>query len=223
MIRNLSKSFNDTIVFQDFSLDIGFGKIYCILGPSGCGKTTLLRMIAELETYDKGSIDLRGKSVSYIFQESRLLPWKTVKSNLELVCSKKEMKKIDEYLEIMELKDYSNSYPRELSGGMKQRVSIIRAFIYSHDILLMDEPFQALDIKLKEKLLKEVYILHKEVNNTIISVTHDIEEALFLGDEIIMLSQKPGEIIDRITIDIPREKRANNKEISFLKEKILKF
>ncbi|NLJ87473.1 MAG: ABC transporter ATP-binding protein [Epulopiscium sp.] len=224
MIKNISKNFGDVVVFNDFSLDIKEGKIYCIMGPSGCGKTTLLRMIARLEGYDKGNIDLEGKKTSFIFQEARLLPWETVRTNIELVCSHKEAKKIDKYLEAMELKDYAFSYPKELSGGMKQRVSMIRAFLYPHDILLMDEPFQAIDIKLKEKLYLEVYNLHKEVNNTIIAITHDIEEALFLADEIIVLSQKPTEIIYQVSLNIQREDRdSNNEEIIKIKNNITKF
>ncbi|HOQ16342.1 MAG: ABC transporter ATP-binding protein [Epulopiscium sp.] len=224
MIKNLSKNFGEIVVFDDFSLDIEEGKIYCIMGPSGCGKTTLLRIIANLESYDKGNIDLKGKKISFIFQEARLLPWKTVRGNLELVCKAKEIKKIDQYLEVMELKEYEHSYPKELSGGMKQRVSMIRAFLYPHDILLMDEPFQAIDVKLKEKLYKEVYKLHKEVNNTIIAITHDLEEALFLADKIIILSQKPAKILYQASLDIPRRDRNPDHEVlTKVKKQILKY
>lgn len=224
MINSISKTFDNTIVFHKFSLNIKKGKIYCILGPSGCGKTTLLRLIAGLESYDKGSIDLQGKKVSYIFQEPRLLPWKTVKSNLELVCTHKEAKIIDKYLETMEVKDYKFSYPKELSGGMKQRVSMTRAFLAPHDILLMDEPFQALDVKLKEKLFWEVYHLHKEINNTILAVTHDIDEALFLGDEVIILSQKPATIINQVEMNMAREKRTlDNEAFIKIRNEIMKF
>lgn len=212
MFIDITKNYGDITVFKNLQLHIEEGKVYCILGPSGCGKTTILRILAGLESYDGGKVDLKDRSISYIFQEPRLLPWETVRKNLELVCENEDLKKIDEYLRAMELEAYALAYPKTLSGGMKQRVSMIRAFLYPHDILLMDEPFQALDIKLKEKLLREAYCFHKKKKNTMITVTHDIEEALFLGDEVIVLSQKPAKIISQLTIDIPREKRNSNHE-----------
>lgn len=224
LLEKVTKKYDELIVFKDLSLNIEEGKIYSILGPSGCGKTTILRIIAELEKPDEGKLELDEKKVSYIFQEPRLLPWETVRKNLELVCTKKEAKKIDEYLEITELIDYAASYPKELSGGMKQRVAIMRAFLYSHDILLMDEPFQALDLKLKTKLLKEIYSLHKAISNTIIFVTHNLDEALFLGDKIIVLSSKPSIILESYNIDTLQTKRNfNSKELRIIKENITKL
>ncbi|WP_058486752.1 ABC transporter ATP-binding protein [Defluviitalea phaphyphila] len=220
LLDRVTKKYNDLVVFKDLTLDIDEGKIYSILGPSGCGKTTILRIIGGLENIDSGRILLSKKRVSYIFQEHRLLPWKNVRKNLELVCPKEDLDKINMYLEMMELKDYEYSYPKDLSGGMKQRISMIRGFLYPHDILLMDEAFQALDLKLKTKLLREVYKLHKDIKNTIIFVTHNVEEALFLGDEIIVLSKKPAVILDKFKIDIPQEKRDfESKEIKNLKNK----
>lgn len=207
ILNHVTKEYDDVMVLKDFSLSIEKGKIYSILGPSGCGKTTILRLIAELEKPDKGQIELRGQKVSYVFQEPRLLLWETVRKNLELVCPKKEIKKIEQLLELMELKEYSDAYPKELSGGMKQRVSIMRGFLYPHDILLMDEPFQALDLKLKAKLIREIYSLHQSMGNTILFVTHDLDEALLLGDEIIILSPKPTSIVKRFTIDASQKER----------------
>lgn len=207
ILNHVTKEYDDVMVLKDFSFSIEKGKIYSILGPSGCGKTTILRLIAELEKPDKGQIELRGQKVSYVFQEPRLLPWETVRKNLELVCPKKEIKKIEQLLELMELKEYSDAYPKELSGGMKQRVSIMRGFLYPHDILLMDEPFQALDLKLKAKLIREIYSLHQSMGNTILFVTHDLDEALLLGDEIIILSPKPTSIVKRFTIDASQKER----------------
>ncbi|NLM13580.1 MAG: ABC transporter ATP-binding protein [Epulopiscium sp.] len=207
ILNHVTKEYDDVMVLKDFSFSIEKGKIYSILGPSGCGKTTILRLIAELEKPDKGQIELRGQKVSYVFQEPRLLPWETVRKNLELVCPKKESKKIEQLLELMELKEYSDAYPKELSGGMKQRVSIMRGFLYPHDILLMDEPFQALDLKLKAKLIREIYSLHQSMGNTILFVTHDLDEALLLGDEIIILSPKPTSIVKRFTIDASQKER----------------
>lgn len=207
ILNHVTKEYDDVMVLKDFSFSIEKGKIYSILGPSGCGKTTILRLIAELEKPDKGQIELRGQKVSYVFQEPRLLLWETVRKNLELVCPKKESKKIEQLLELMELKEYSDAYPKELSGGMKQRVSIMRGFLYPHDILLMDEPFQALDLKLKAKLIREIYSLHQSMGNTILFVTHDLDEALLLGDEIIILSPKPTSIVKRFTIDASQKER----------------
>lgn len=222
ILNNVTKHYDDVVVLKDFSLFVEKGKIYSLLGPSGCGKTTMLRLITELEKPDQGKIELKGQRVSYIFQEPRLLPWETVRKNLELVCPKKERQKIDELLELMEIKEYEGAYPKELSGGMKQRVSIMRAFLHPHEILLMDEPFQALDLKLKAILMKEIYNLHQSIKNTILFVTHDLDEALLLGDEIFVLSPKPASVVKKFSVSTPQMER-KSEDMQFIKEELTKL
>ena len=155
---DINKSYGDIKVLTDFNLELIDNKINCIIGPSGCGKTTILNIVAELTEY-QGKVEREQKGISYIFQNNRLLPNLNVQDNLEYVLSTIEkdknerMKKIDKILDIVELAQRRKAYPHELSGGMQQRVSMARAFIYPSQILLMDEPFKGLDIALKKKLI----------------------------------------------------------------------
>ena len=190
VIENLYKKYDNLSIFENFSLTIRNNKIFCLFGPSGCGKTTLLNMIAGLENYDGGNIKgIENKKISYIFQETRLLPWASVYENISFVlkstCSKDETEKlVNKYLKLVSLKEYKDYYPNQLSGGMEQRVSIARCFAYKSDIILMDEPFKGLDLKLKENLMKDFRELWKENKPTVIFVTHDKEEAKYLADEV---------------------------------------
>ncbi|MCG8410474.1 MAG: ATP-binding cassette domain-containing protein, partial [Bacteroidales bacterium] len=159
-IEHLYKSFQETTIFKDFNLEIKKNTISCILGPSGCGKTTLLSIIGKTIKPDSGILNgFDNKTLSYIFQEPRLLPWKTVCDNISFVLNKtidpKQKNEITlKYLNLVELNNFANHYPASLSGGMKQRVAIARAFAYPSDIILMDEPLKALDLKLKLNLIK---------------------------------------------------------------------
>lgn len=199
-IRNLSKSFDKTEVLKDINLDLEDGKTTCILGASGVGKTTFLDILAgSLEPTSGQVLGFGGKKASFIFQEPRLIPWKDVRDNLAFVLEdkieKKEIdEKIDEYLELVGLEDYRHYYPRELSGGMEQRISIVRAFIYPADLLLMDEAFKSLDIKNKGIVVDLFKKLMKVEKRTCIMVTHDIGEALDLADRIVILAGKPAGI-----------------------------
>ena len=213
-IENLSKSFCNLTVFEDFSLKLPEKKITCILGPSGCGKTTLLNMVAGILKPDDGQFKgFEEKNISYLFQEPRLLKWKTVWENIEFVLKdsytkEKRQEIISKYLELVDLTDFKDYYPDKLSGGMLQRVAIARAFVYSSDILIMDEPFKALDMKLKILLMDSFMKLWLNDLRTVIFVTHDIEEAIYLGDEIFVLSGLPSKIKKKFTNDIPRKERS---------------
>jgi len=196
-LKNINKSFENLEVIKDFSLEINEGEVICLLGPSGCGKSTLLKMISGLDNKYSGTIDgVENKVFSYVFQESRLLPWLTVKDNLKYVLEGKMPNDkidghIDSFLREVELLDFKDAYPNTLSGGMKQRVSLARAFSVPHDILLLDEPFQGLDRDLKEQLMALLEKLLKKDDKTVVMVTHDLNEAFRLGHQVIRLKGKP--------------------------------
>lgn len=200
-LKNLNKSFPDLELFRDFSISFTRGKINCLLGPSGCGKTTILNIISgSVEADSLSANDLRTHSFSYVFQEPRLLPWKTVKGNLFFTLKGQiPEKELDsaamEYLQLVELEKFSHYYPSALSGGMKQRLSLARAFSFPSDIILMDEPFKALDIKLKTNLMDRFRNLWEKDKRTVIFVTHEVDEALLLGQKITVLSGPPVRII----------------------------
>lgn len=196
-LKNIFKSFGQLKVLDDFSIDFDEGRVTCLLGPSGCGKSTILKMLSELDVKYSGAIEgLENMKLSYVFQESRLIPWLTVEENLSYVLegklSEEKLKeRVEFFLNKVELTAFKKAYPNTLSGGMKQRVSLARAFSMPHDILLMDEPFQGLDDELKDQLmtlLEELIALDKK---TVIMVTHDLQEASRLGDKIIRLIGQP--------------------------------
>ena len=194
--NNVNKRFKDLIIMENFCEEFDENKINCILGPSGCGKTTMLNLLSGILNEDSGQIT-KPESVSYVFQEEALIPQKTVRKNLELVLKsvykdKAELKTIiDKFLKISDLEKAADLYPHEMSGGMRQRLALIRAFAYPSDILLMDEPFKALDISLRDSLIKSFIDLYEKNKRTVIFVTHDIDEALMTGDFIYVYSNKP--------------------------------
>lgn len=206
-IENINKSFGELNIFNDFNISFPKNKISCILGSSGCGKTTLLNMISGLIPSNSGYItDINSSSISYIFQEPRLLDWFTVKENLDFILKdiypKNEREKIiEKYLGLVSLYDFKNYYPKNLSGGMKQRLSIARAFAYPSDLLLMDEPFKGLDNKLKTSLMKSFLSLWNSDKRTVIFVTHDIDESLYIGDEIFVFKGNPVKISQHIVLN----------------------
>ena len=208
-IEHLSKAFGDNLVMEGFSLEVRPNGITCLVGPSGCGKTTLLNIIAETLSPDDGAIirnaDEEGRT-SYLFQEPRLLPWMTALENVALVLEG-DVAAAKDMLNAVGLEDSLEKYPNELSGGMKQRVSMARAFSYPSKMLLMDEPFQNLDTKLKSDLLKVFMKLWKHDRRTVVWVTHDITEACLVADDIVCLSGKPMKIDGSFHIDTPRNER----------------
>ncbi|MCT4606985.1 MAG: ABC transporter ATP-binding protein [Marinisporobacter sp.] len=212
-IQKLYKRYRELEIFNDFNITIPKNRVTCILGPSGCGKTTLLNIISGIVKVDAGEfLGFDGKVMGYLFQEPRLLPWKHVGENVEFILkdiySKKERKKIvAEYLNIVNLQDFKDYYPKDLSGGMKQRVAIARAFAYPSDLLLMDEPFKGLDIKTKKLLIQAFVKLWMDDSRTVIFVTHNIEEALLLGDTIYLFSNSPVKIEKSFELNISKEKR----------------
>lgn len=222
---NNSANTGKLTIFKDFNINFPAEKVSVILGPSGCGKSTLLHIIHGIIAPESGIIEKNKNSrISYIFQEPRLLPWKTVGQNIDLILKnhydhKQRKKIIQHYLDLIGLINFADYYPSELSGGMRQRVAIARAFAYPAEIILMDEPFQALDPGLKLNLTKLFSTLWIEDSRTSLFVTHDISEAVYLGDEIYVLSSNlPVKIVDQIINPVPRDDR-NSDNSDYLKIK----
>ncbi len=228
---NLSLTFqtNDGPVhaLKDIGLDIGKGEFVSFIGPSGCGKTTFLRVIADLETPTAGTITVNGMSpeearrkraYGYVFQAAALYPWRTVEKNIALPLEIMGMSKADQnkriarVLELVELSGFGKKYPWQLSGGMQQRASIARALAFDADILLMDEPFGALDEIVRDKLNEEVLKLWARTEKTIGFVTHSIPEAVYLSTKIVVMSPRPGRIADIIDSTLPKERPLDIRE-----------
>jgi len=212
-IKNLHKSYDELLLFSNFNLDIAEGEITCILGPSGGGKTTLLNIIAGLVEPNGGNlVGFNGKVLSYIFQDPRLLPWKTVQENIEFVLTNayeqtQRQAIASRFIKLVELTGFASYYPSQLSGGMRQRVAIARAFAYPSDLILMDEPLKGLDLKMKMNLLKAFSRIWQADKRTVIFVTHDVDEALMLGNTIIVLGDIPIAVKARVSIGIDLKKR----------------
>lgn len=198
------------------TFDVFPGEFVCILGPTGCGKTTLLRLFAGLETPDSGSIaySSHSPSVGYVFQQGALFPWMTVQANIEFPLKAQKISKAlrreetASILELVELTEFTGSYPHELSGGMQQRVALARALVTKPDILLLDEPFSSLDTRTGELLQTRLTDLWQNMDTTVIFVTHSIDEAVFLADRVFVLGHSPGQVVreDKIHISRPRNR-----------------
>lgn len=231
-IENVNKYFEKLKVLDIINLEIKQGEFFVILGPSGCGKSTLLNMVAGFEKPTQGKITIKGKEVKkpgkdkgFVFQDYALFPWETVLGNVisGLEGNKKEKKeKAMHYIEKVGLKKFYNTYPHKLSGGMKQRVSIARALAYEPEILLMDEPFGALDAQTKKIMQQELLNLLQDFNKTILFVTHSVVEAVYLADRIIVLSNIPANIIYEETIKIKGHRDYLNNDFLHYRENILK-
>ena len=209
---------------RNVSLEVERGDFVSFIGPSGCGKTTLLRAIAALEIPTKGNLTVNGKSpdnaridreYGYVFQAAGLYPWRTVEGNIKLPLeimgySKTEIKeRIQKVIELVELKGFEKKFPWQLSGGMQQRASIARALAFDANILLMDEPFGALDEIVRDRLNSELLDLWRQTKKTICFVTHSIPEAVFLSTKIVVMSPRPGRITDTIQSTLPSKRDLN--------------
>ncbi|MBR6222907.1 MAG: ABC transporter ATP-binding protein [Lachnospiraceae bacterium] len=210
-ISNLNKYFADLQVLSDISLDVKKGEFISVIGVSGCGKSTLIRIIGGLETLTDGEVLVNGETVKkpsrkvgFVFQDHRLLPWLTVEDNIKLALEKgtKDTDEIvDKYLKLVGLESFKKAYPTQLSGGMAQRVAIARALANQPDILLLDEPFGALDAITRISMQQELQKIWKKENITMILITHDIAEAVFLGERVVVMSSRPGRVKDIIPVD----------------------
>ncbi|MDB5408399.1 MAG: Taurine-transporting ATPase [Rhodospirillales bacterium] len=205
-----------TVAVQDFSLDIADGEFVCIVGPSGCGKTTVLRIVAGLDRQSSGTLLVRRSAAAaqplnaMVFQEHGLFPWLTVADNvaygLEMrgIGKRERLQRIGPFLDMIGLAGFRDHYPGQLSGGMKQRVSIARAFVNDPEILLMDEPFAALDAQNKIIMQEELLRIWERNRKTVIFITHAIDEAITMGDRVVVMTANPGRIKDIVPIAFPR-------------------
>lgn len=241
-IENLGVTFkdnsgNDVKALTGVNLDIYKGEFIALLGPSGCGKTTLLRSVADLQEPTEGQIRIDGmtpkeirlaQKFGFVFQQPVLFDWRTVKKNIELPLEimgqtkEDRSKRADEMLEMVGLTDFAKHYPKQLSGGMQQRVNIARALSLRPEILLMDEPFSALDEFTKEKLHEDLLKIWAATNKTILFVTHNIEEAVFLSNRVCVLSPHPGRLSAVVDIDIPHPRTLAVKETPHFVELVKK-
>jgi len=191
----ISKEYSNNKILENVKLTVNDSEFISIIGPSGCGKTTILNLISKLDKDFYGEIKSSFSNLSFIFQDHRLVPWLTVKENLLLVSQNKDLLRISELLKIVNLEEFIDYYPNKLSGGMKRRISIIRAFINNPDLILMDEPFVSLDYPTATNLKSEFLELCKKFKPTVILVTHDLAEAIHMSDRIIFLNKNPSSII----------------------------
>ncbi|RXI99908.1 ABC transporter ATP-binding protein [Anaerobacillus alkaliphilus] len=239
-IKNVEKTFSNKeenttfTVFNDINLTIKKGEFLSLLGPSGCGKSTLLNIIAGLDKATNGIVTIGTKEINgpgpdrgVVFQEAALMPWLTVLENVMFGLKKQKLskevaeKKALEYLKLVHLSKFVGSYPHELSGGMKQRVSIARALAMDPEILLMDEPFGALDEQTRSMLHKEVQFIWEQTGKTIIFVTHNIRESVLLSDRIVLMGTRPGGIIQEFKVDLPRPRKPSSPEFLKIEEDIM--
>jgi len=239
-IKNLSKSFSRTdmseplCAIKDLSLDIKAGEFVSIVGASGCGKSTLLRTIAGLEKPTSGAVLCDGKEIcgtspdrGLMFQEHTLFPWLTVRKNI--LFALKSSKRYDTngntvaaLIETAGLKDFANSYPHQLSGGMRQRASLIRSLAVSPDVLLLDEPLGALDSFTRMMLQDEIIRLWKERGNTMILITHDVDEAIYLSNRIVVMSPRPGRIAEIVEVPMRFPRNRGASDFAELRSRLLK-
>lgn len=219
----VTKTFSGKTVLDNFSLSLKKGEVIAILGPSGCGKTTILNIAAGLVTLTHGRVTTHTNRFGYVFQEPRLIPWKTVLDNIHFVLGKGDATELNEkamkVLSKVGLNGVSHFYPKQLSGGMKQRVSIARALASDPELILMDEPFSALDVSLKKELQEDVARLIAEKEIGVLYVTHDAEEAARIADRVLLFSNDSSSFTKEIRLPTPRENR-NDEDIQQMKRKL---
>ncbi len=232
-VEHLTKSFGDLLVLNDVSFDVKDGEFLCIVGPTGCGKTTFLNSLTHLYQIDSGSITMNGEeinpkksNIAYIFQEYSTMEWLTVRDNIGYGLkikhySKEEIKKrVEPVMEMVGLKEYADYYPSQLSASMLQRVVIARAFAVEPELLLMDEPYGQLDLQLKYHLEDELLNLWKKTKTTVIFITHNIEEAVYLSDRILVLTNKPTSIKENIVNNLPRPRKVSDPDFIALRNRV---
>jgi len=237
-LKHLRKSFtkNRDVVqaLDDFNLGVNQGEFVCLLGPSGCGKTTVLRIVAGLESASGGEVIVGGKKVAsagpdrgMVFQEFALFPWRTVRKNIEFGLEVKgvpvrERSRISSQLiELVGLKGFEDAHPKELSGGMKQRVGIARALANEPAVLLMDEPFGSLDAQTRNLMQKELLRIWSATGKTILFVTHSVDEAVFLADRIVVMTARPGKVREDIQVGLSRPRDRTSREFIEVRGKVL--
>jgi NitT/TauT family transport system ATP-binding protein len=233
MVENVDKEFNGEYVLKGITFSLDKGDFACVTGPSGGGKTTLLRLVAGLIKPSSGRICLNGSLAGakpdsgYVFQEGALFPWLTVKQNVAFglklrgISSVETKNLVQDALNMVELSGYGDYYPKELSGGMRMRVALARVLVYQPKLILMDEPFGALDFRTRNKIQKDMVTLWQRLKPTILMVTHNIDEAVYLSNKIIVLSARPGRIVEQVNVILDRPRSRTNKSFNLVREHVL--
>jgi NitT/TauT family transport system ATP-binding protein len=235
VLNAVSKKFNNFLALDKVNFEVADGEFVCLLGPSGCGKTTVLRLAAGLEAPNEGDLILDGKKIigvnkecGFVFQEYALFPWRTVKENIEFGPQVKgmtgqECERISKhYIDLVGLNGFENHYPNELSGGMKQRVGIARAYANNPKLLLMDEPFGALDAQTRNLMQSELLRIWEKEHISVLFVTHSVDEAVYLGDKVVVMSARPGTIKEIFEVKLSRPRIRTSPEANIIRDKVLK-
>lgn len=224
---------NETIALSEANLNVKEGEFISLIGPSGCGKSTLLRLIAGLDKADSGEIKVDSEKIEkpgyergFVFQDPNLFPWLTVKKNVESGLAARKIlkeKKQDvlDYIELVGLKGFENSYPHQLSGGMAQRAALARTLVNHPKVLLLDEPLGALDAFTRMEMQDEILRIWQERKTTVVLVTHDIDEAIYMSDRIVVMTPRPGKIQEIIEVEIGRPRRRNDPDFLKIRNRIL--
>jgi NitT/TauT family transport system ATP-binding protein len=225
-LTEVSKAFgkgqNAVLALDRVSLSLRHGEFVCLIGASGCGKSTMLSLVAGLDTPTAGQVDCGGRRVALMFQEPALFPWLTAGRNVELalrargVPAAQRRQRVCELLDIVQLREFADKRPHELSGGMRQRVALARALAQDADVLLMDEPFGALDAMTRDLLHDELDRICAEQDLTVLFVTHNVREAVRLGDRVVLLASRPGRVAEIFPVEIPRPRRIDSTEVATL-------
>jgi sulfonate transport system ATP-binding protein len=236
LVKNLVKKFGDLVVLDDISFEVEQGDFLCIVGPTGCGKTTFLNCLTKLYNITSGEIlvnnepvNLKKHNIAYIFQENSTMPWLNIEQNVRFgldlrgLPQNEKKDRVNEYLKLVGLSEYRKYYPSQLSVSMLQRVSIARAFAVNPELLLMDEPYGQLDISLRFKLEDELVNLWKKTNTTVLFITHNIEEAVYLGEKILVLTNKPTKVKKLIINNMPRPRDIASQEFVAIREEVTKL
>ena len=234
LLKKFKKGDGEVVALKGFSLDVNEGEFVCLLGPSGCGKTTVLRIVAGLETKTSGRVQVNGEDVfgagpnrGVVFQEFALFPWRTVRKNIEFGLEIKNMSPAERqaissrYIDLVNLEGFENAHPQQLSGGMKQRVGIARALANDPAVLLMDEPFGALDAQTRNLMQKELLRIWSATRKTILFVTHSVDEAVYLADRIVVLTARPGSVKREIQVRLPRPRDRTSAEFIAIRGEVL--
>lgn len=217
VVENLTKCYGPLLVLDQINFDVRPGELLSIVGPTGCGKTTFMNSLAKLTDITSGSIRIRGEeahprkhNIAYVFQESTSLPWLTVRDNIGFgmdvknIPAKERKERLAEIIDLVGLAECADLYPNQISASMEQRLAVARAFATNPDLLLMDEPYGQLDVRLRYHLEDELVRLWEKLKITVVFVTHNIEEAVYLAERILVLSNKPTTVKGNIVVDLPR-------------------
>lgn len=232
-VENLTKSFGDLTVLDGICFNVYQGELLCIVGPTGCGKTTFLNTLSTLLPATRGRILIDGEeaapqkhNISFVFQETTCMPWRTVRRNVAYGMEVKKFprekleERLDYILKLVGLDDCADLYPNQVSASMEQRIAVARAFAVNPDLLMMDEPYGQLDVKLRYYLEDELVRLWQTLRSTVLFVTHNIEEAVYLGSRILVLSNKPTTIKKEVIVDLPRPRNVMDPKFVALREQV---